>query len=82
MSTVPINPAMNSATPRVVPACPKRILVVDDDPAVRQVVAAVLQHAGHLVETADDGEAAFTERGCDCGDGVVEHYANGGLGSR
>jgi CheY-like chemotaxis protein len=56
-----IAPAMGQVCPdpAAVPLVPKRILVVDDDPDVRQVVAAVLQRAGHQVETATDGEAAW-----------------------
>jgi CheY-like chemotaxis protein len=59
MRSIPNLPATPSTTTAVVPVGPKRILVVDDDPAVRQVVAAVLQHTGHQVETAADGEAAW-----------------------
>ena len=38
---------------------PAAILVVDDDPEVRELVSQTLQLAGHHVETADDGEAAL-----------------------
>ncbi|MFT3924337.1 MAG: PAS domain-containing protein [Myxococcales bacterium] len=38
----------------------KRILVVDDAEAVRQVTCALLADAGYEVLTADDGEAALT----------------------
>jgi two-component system response regulator AtoC len=36
-----------------------QVLVVDDEPAIRQVVAAQLRKAGHTVEQAGDGEAAI-----------------------
>ncbi|MGC2164520.1 MAG: sigma-54 dependent transcriptional regulator [Gallionella sp.] len=35
-----------------------QVLVVDDEPAIRQVVAAQLRKAGHNVEQAGDGESA------------------------
>jgi CheY-like chemotaxis protein len=35
------------------------ILVVDDDPAVRELVSDVLREAGYDVELAEDGEAAM-----------------------
>ncbi|WP_046726792.1 response regulator transcription factor [Streptomyces humi] len=37
-----------------------RILVVDDDPTVAEVVAGYLDRAGHLVDRADDGPTALT----------------------
>ena len=36
-----------------------QVLVVDDEPAIRQVVSAQLRKAGHSVEQAGDGEAAM-----------------------
>ena len=36
-----------------------QVLVVDDEPAIRQVVAAQLRKAGHSVEQAGNGEAAM-----------------------
>ncbi len=36
-----------------------QVLVVDDEPAIRQVVAAQLRKAGHSVEQAGDGETAM-----------------------
>ncbi|WP_369175846.1 response regulator transcription factor [Streptomyces mutabilis] len=36
-----------------------RILVVDDDPTVAEVVAGYLVRAGHVVDRADDGPAAL-----------------------
>lgn len=36
-----------------------RILVVDDDFSLRTLEATILQRAGHHVDTADDGDAAW-----------------------
>jgi DNA-binding response OmpR family regulator len=37
-----------------------RILVVDDEPHITEVVSAYLEREGHTVETASDGDAAFS----------------------
>jgi PAS domain S-box-containing protein len=44
---------------RVAPPCPQRILLIDDDPAVRQTVAALLRAVGHRVTEAEGGEAGL-----------------------
>jgi two-component system, NtrC family, response regulator AtoC len=36
----------------------KRILIVDDEPSLRKVLAAMLRRAGYGVQTAEDGHAA------------------------
>jgi two-component system, chemotaxis family, chemotaxis protein CheY len=36
-----------------------RILAVDDSPAMRQMVGVTLKSAGHVVVSADDGQAAL-----------------------
>jgi signal transduction histidine kinase/CheY-like chemotaxis protein len=51
------------AAPAPVAAC--RVLVVDDEPAVRDVLARILQRAGHTVTTAASGEE------------TLEHFAPG-----
>jgi two-component system, NtrC family, nitrogen regulation response regulator NtrX len=38
---------------------PRRILVVDDEPGIRQSLAGVLEDEGYAVETAADGEACL-----------------------
>jgi DNA-binding response OmpR family regulator len=38
---------------------PRRILVVDDEPDIRQLNAEVLQNFGYHVDTADDGKAGW-----------------------
>jgi len=42
-----------------VPGDPARILVVDDDPTVSEVVTRYLQHDGYVVETVGDGRVAL-----------------------
>lgn len=36
-----------------------RVLVVDDEPAIRALVAKIVERAGHLVDTARDGADAI-----------------------
>ncbi|MBN2799558.1 MAG: sigma-54-dependent Fis family transcriptional regulator [Deltaproteobacteria bacterium] len=38
----------------------KRVLIVDDEPSIRKVLAAHLRKLGHEVETAEDGEGAVS----------------------
>jgi CheY-like chemotaxis protein len=38
---------------------PRRILVLDDDPAVRQIYRALLERAGYEISEAADGYAAI-----------------------
>ena len=45
------------------PAGPARVLVVDDDPTVAEVVAGYLDRAGYLVDRADDGPTALAQAG-------------------
>jgi signal transduction histidine kinase/CheY-like chemotaxis protein len=47
------------AAPSVVVSC--RALVVDDEPAVRDVLARILRRAGHVVTTAASGEEALEQ---------------------
>ncbi len=42
---------------------PRRILVVEDDPDIRQINALVLHRAGHHVDTAEDGVFAWEALG-------------------
>lgn len=42
-----------------------RILIVEDDPAVRELVAAVLQSAGFETDTAETGDAALDAVGAE-----------------
>ncbi|MFD7729620.1 response regulator transcription factor [Kitasatospora phosalacinea] len=47
---------MNHSPAPAEPPEPARILVVDDDPTVGEVVAGYLTRAGHLVDRAEDGQ--------------------------
>jgi len=38
---------------------PSRVLVVDDEPAIRALVAKIIERAGHSVDTARDGVEAI-----------------------
>jgi DNA-binding NarL/FixJ family response regulator len=51
------------ANPPSVDRSGDRILIVEDDSAVREHVAAVLQHAGFETETAETGDAALDAAG-------------------
>jgi diguanylate cyclase (GGDEF)-like protein len=42
-----------------VPDAPARILLIEDDTAIRDAVAQTLRSAGHVVETAADGQEGF-----------------------
>ncbi|MEV7214436.1 response regulator transcription factor [Kitasatospora cineracea] len=47
---------MNHSPAPAEPPEPARVLVVDDDPTVGEVVAGYLTRAGHLVDRAEDGQ--------------------------
>ena len=51
-----------------------RILLVDDDPAVRGTVAFVLEHAGYRVGCAEDGEAGWHALCADRSDLLITDY--------
>ena len=42
-----------------------RILLVDDEPAIRDILAMVLRREGHVVETAVDGKEAWEKLSAD-----------------
>ncbi|MGE0733930.1 MAG: response regulator [Alphaproteobacteria bacterium] len=42
-----------------------KILIAEDDPAVREFVARALTHVGHHVTTVDDGTQALERMGAD-----------------
>ena len=48
---------------------PSRVLVVDDEPAIRALVAKIIERAGHSVDTARDGVEAIEK--LDSGDYAV-----------
>jgi CheY-like chemotaxis protein len=49
-----LSDAMSSSNPKT-----RRILIVDDDAAVRQVLQSILETAGHSVESATNGREAM-----------------------
>lgn len=49
----------SAAAPAVRSAAGRRILVVDDDPAVRRLVAVLFAHEGHTVDEAAEGTEAL-----------------------
>ena len=44
----------------------KRVLIADDDPVIRRLVTAAVQHAGFEVVAANDGREAFRILQSDC----------------
>jgi len=54
-------PAIETVTDDAPSLCGARVLVVDDEPEVREVTAAVLRHHGAIVLTAADEEQALRE---------------------
>ncbi|MGW1519742.1 response regulator transcription factor [Streptomyces sp. NPDC002287] len=62
---------MSTATSASPPTPPARILVVDDDPTVAEVVTGYLRRAGHSVAHAADGPAALDRAAQDDPDLVV-----------
>jgi len=49
----------------------KRVLIVDDDPCVVEVIAANLQAEGYEVESASDGDEAWRRVTADMPDLIV-----------
>jgi DNA-binding response OmpR family regulator len=50
---------------------PRRILVADDDPVVRHLVASVIRRAGHTPVTVEDGREAVRVLQSDAGFGAA-----------
>ena len=46
---------MTNAAPNIEPPRALRVLVVDDEPQVRELLTAALTHEGHSVEVANEG---------------------------
>jgi CheY-like chemotaxis protein len=60
----------------------KRILVVDDDEAVREVIQTVLEQAGYVVTAAWDGRTAYDALGqADCDAIVLDCLLPGNVAS-
>ncbi len=52
-------PVIETAAPDLAPTTPLRVVVVDDDGAVRSVIHDMLELMGHTVSAYDSGEAAL-----------------------
>ncbi|KRD20945.1 MULTISPECIES: response regulator transcription factor [unclassified Streptomyces] len=59
MEQQPYEQAADASASRGAPATRARVLVVDDDPTVAEVVAGYLDRAGYLVDRAGDGPSAL-----------------------
>lgn len=57
----------------------KRILVVDDEPGIRQATAMLLSFDGHQVQTAESGEEALQKYVPGAFDLVVTDYSMPGM---
>ena len=62
-------PAVPAVPETAAPA--RRVLVVDDEPAIRELLAMVCAYEGWAVRTAGAGEAALSEIGADPPDVVL-----------
>jgi CheY-like chemotaxis protein len=67
------------AAPAAPPRGPLRVLVVEDDPMVREVTAAYLRADGHTVSLADGGEEALRQLEAEAFDLVVTDRAMPGM---
>ena len=56
-----------------------RILVVDDEPDVRQAIKMMLEHDGHEVQTVDSGEAALALLEHNTFDLITTDYSMAGM---
>jgi CheY-like chemotaxis protein len=56
-----------------------QILVVDDEPTVARAVKMLLEHDGHTVQTADNGEAALATLELGKFDLVITDYSMQGM---
>jgi len=56
-----------------------RILVVDDEPDVRQAIKMMLEHDGHEVQTVDSGEAALALLEHNIFDLITTDYSMAGM---
>ena len=58
---------------------PKRILVVDDEPGIRQAIEMLLSFDGHKVVTASSGEEALAKFKPDLFDVVFTDFSMAGM---
>ncbi len=62
-----------------VPSRLLRVLVVDDEPLLRDIITAFLEADGHTVETAGDGQSALAKFGASQFDLVITDKAMSGM---
>ncbi len=62
-------------------AAPRRVLIADDDPAVRAILVAVLESVGDEVDTIDDPAAILGRTDLDEFDVAILDAGGGGLGA-
>jgi PAS domain S-box-containing protein len=82
-SSAAIPAAEKTAPPRLPTSAGARILVVDDDAAVRSVIVECLREIGHFVAEADTGRSALAilERSAPCDLVVIDQLMPGLLGT-
>ena len=82
-STAVVAAAAKTAPPRLPTSAGARILVVDDDAAVRSVIVECLREIGHFVAEADSGRTALAilERSAPCDLVVIDQLMPGLLGT-
>ena len=51
-----------------------KILIVDDEPRIRELIREHLEHEGFQCEEATDGSAALAALAAACDEGRVEEY--------
>ena len=65
--------------PQPAELAPLRLLVVDDDPAVRSAIVRPLEEAGHVVDAVSDGPTALAAIGQRSFDLVLVDFAMPGM---
>jgi two-component system response regulator MprA len=68
---MPAQPALNRSGSTLWEVRPTRVLIVDDEPAIRQVLADILQGEGYLVSEAANGLQALGVVGRDRPDAII-----------
>lgn len=72
-------PVTQTAEDQVEPATNLRVLIVDDDDAVREVAATIIEEIGHSPRVADSGRQALSIMETETFDLVVVDYAMPGM---
>jgi two-component system, cell cycle sensor histidine kinase and response regulator CckA len=88
LAAPPEDAAPTAATPSESRSGFRRILVMDDEPVIRELLARSLTQAGYLVEVASDGESAVSllaaaqEKGERFSGALLDLTVKGGMGGR